>query len=161
MFTLIGIVGYLALLPLIFSGKLFRRYAFWIRGQQAGQRTELTKASHGAGMLAIAYFLVTIVHQEGGSVVAEPVLWLPLGVLTVWGTLWLVTSSLQARLYGPQGPIDTVILVRSLVKIAIGGAIVYFLPFGVTPLLWSVPRAPEFGILLFLLLLIAGWFIAV
>ena len=107
MFTLIAIAGYLALLPLIISGKLFRRYSFWIR-QQQGQQAELIKASHGAGMLAFAGLMATIVHQQGGTVSAEPVLWVPLGVMTVWGALWLVTSGLQARLFGPQGPTDTV-----------------------------------------------------
>lgn len=160
MFTLMFAAGYLALLPLIIPATVWLRYVTWISRQPPGQRVELTKASHGAGMLALSGSIVFLAHGQGAAVSSMPLLWVPLGIMVIWGALWLVTSGLQARLYGSQGPLDTVLLVRSMVKVGIGVAIAHFIPFQSSQLLAALPRIADLTGIVFALLCLAGWFVA-
>jgi hypothetical protein len=68
MLMLFVLAGFLALLPIIIPFKIWRRYARWITIQPPGQRAELTKASHGAGMLALSGLIVLLVQGQGGDV---------------------------------------------------------------------------------------------
>ena len=115
---MISLAVYLAAFVIVTPFWVWLRYVTWVSRQPPGQRVELTKASHGAGMLALSYILA----QQLGPSIWNPFIAVPLAVMVVWGGLWFVTSGLAVRLYGSQGPLDAVILVRSLVKIAVGGA---------------------------------------
>ena len=160
MFTLIACAVCLALLPIIIPFKIWRRYARWISFQPPGQRAELTKASHGAGMLALSGLIVLLVQAKGGSVSSQPLAWVPLAVMAVWGALWLVTSGLAARRYGSQGPTDTVVLVRSLVKVAVGSTFVHFMPADMGRLLTLAADPPDWQVAFFTWGFCAGWFVA-
>jgi hypothetical protein len=131
----------LLLLGLVVRPVLYRR---WLNSQDPRSR-ELVKASHGAGILALSGSIVFLAQSQGAAVSSLPL---------------LVTSGLQTRLYGPQGPLDTVILVRSTVKVGIGVALAHFIPFQPAQLLAVLPRVADSPAVLFALLCIAGWFIA-
>jgi hypothetical protein len=160
MFSLILVIAVLALLPVIVPFKVWRRYAVWLRLQPDGQGKELAKASHGAGFLALSGLLVLLAQSQGGSVSSQPLLWVPLAVMAAWGALWLVTSGLAARRYGSQGPLDTVVLVRSLVKIAVGCTVVHFRPADAGQLLRVALNATDWQLALFALAWLAAWFAA-
>jgi hypothetical protein len=131
------------------------------RLQQPPQAMARTKASEGAGILALSGFVVVLAQAEGYAVSSTPLLWAPLTVAIVWGALWLVTSGLQAWRYGSQGPVDTVVLVRALVKIGIGITLAWFLhPYQIAQLLWAFHHAPTVTAAALGLAFIAGWAIA-
>ena len=147
----------LLLLGLVVRPVLYFR---WINSHDLRSR-ELTKACHGAGILALAAVVVS--EASLAAVSSNPALWIPLSVMTAWGGLWLVTSGLAFKRLGSQGPLDSVLIVRALVKIAIGGAVLRFLPFGVSQLLWGglhILQAPDWTAAVVLLAYIAGWFVA-
>lgn len=160
MLTLFAAAALLVLLPLIVTFKIWRRYAKWITFQPPGQRAELTKASHGAGMLALSGLIVLLIDNEGGSVSSQPWVWVPLAVIAAWGALWFVTSGLAALRYGSQGPTDTVVLVRSLVKVAVGCTFVHFMPADMGRLLTLAWTASTGQVALFAWGYCAGWLVA-
>jgi len=112
------LLGLLIALPFVMAADYFKFIE-----QQAPERRELIRASHGAGMIALPVFLVWFTSgTQGFARLAailraepdNPVCWLPLAVLA-WGLLWLVTGWHRAVKFR-----DARIIARSLVKIALG-----------------------------------------
>lgn len=121
MFTVLGL---LAALPFVAVWDYFQFVE-----RQPPERRELVKASHGAGVIALAAFLIWLPQGAqgfgdlAGALRAEPenpAYWVPVAVLA-WGLLWLVTGWHRAVKFR-----DARIIARALVKIALGvGVFVY------------------------------------
>ena len=115
----------LAILP-------FAALANWFRfiKRLPPREQNLARASHGAGMLAVAIIVLMLIGGTQGvagflnALAAnpkEPKLWgsaLAWVVLVGWGFGWLVIGSARSR-----GPRDALLISRALVKIAVGVAL--------------------------------------
>jgi hypothetical protein len=98
----------------------------WIKRQPAGQQ-ELTKACHGIGMLALLGYWFSLTGGLGEFVHAlrmdadNPLNWLPV-VIASWGLGWFLLNARFAAQF-VIGPQRATMIVRALIKIALGYAV--------------------------------------
>jgi hypothetical protein len=154
-------------LGLVVLERFIRRVIPWLRLRHARRQQQpprvmaLTKASEGAGLLALAAVVVS--EESFPAVASTPALWVPVLAVTAWGALWLVTSGLAVRQFGWQGPVDAVVFVRALVKITFGVAVFYLMPPGLSHLdrlLWGVRNPPDIQTLVIVAGFAVGWLVA-
>jgi hypothetical protein len=151
---LFGVAALLALdLAMIFA----RGYRNFLRQQQP-RDGELTRASHGMGMLVLLVVAGIAMRQiwrwqfsdfTDALQAGDPWHWVPaLLVLLVvtWAVLWVMTGTRRALRAGAER--DSRVMTRSLLKILAGLALVLIVCkppdawAGPVELLWSVPYAP-------------------
>jgi hypothetical protein len=82
-------IGLLVLMasPVLIPLAIWIDYNRWIKRRQPGPPLELAKASHGAGMIWLAVVILILMNDQGAAVTSSPVLWVPFGVMAVWGAL--------------------------------------------------------------------------
>jgi hypothetical protein len=117
------LIGALIALPFVFLSDWFG----WIRQQS---HPELTKACHGAGMMALLGYAIAL---SGGLVefiagfVLHPdnLLWIIALIVGAWGLGWFLLYARHAALSVGQ-PYRATMIVRALIKLGLGwGAWVY------------------------------------
>jgi len=108
-------------------------------------------------MLALAGVVVSA--ASFAAVVSTPAILIPLSLMTAWAALALVTSGLAVRKFGWQGPLDTVLIVRSLVKITLGAAALFYLGAGPQRIWSAALSAPDGQTKVVLWLFVAAWIV--
>lgn len=75
-------IGLLVLVasPVLIPLAIWVDYNRWIKRRPPGALMELTKASHGAGMLWLSVMILVVMNAQGVPA-ASPVLWVPRGVM--------------------------------------------------------------------------------
>jgi hypothetical protein len=147
------LIGALIALPFVAAMNYFQFIE-----QQAPERRELVRASHGAGIIALPVFLIWFtLGAQGFTDLADllraepknPAYWVPLAI-PAWGLLWLVTGWHRAAKFR-----DARIIARSLVKIAIGAGVLVYLRDG--NLTAGRDASATWGFLVLALYLAAVW----
>jgi hypothetical protein len=121
---MITVVVLLLLVPFVALRDYFGKI-----GRLDPRSAALTKASHGAGMLALGSWAY-LERDRLGLTVFD---WVPLALLglAAFGLFWLAMGWRAARIYGPVPGIDEFLTARSVAKLAIGAG------------LWWLPGADE------------------
>jgi hypothetical protein len=118
---IITLVGLLLLLPFVMARDYFGKIA-----RLDPRNGALTKASHGAGMLALGVWALAI-HDRMG--IAGPLLWIPLAV-GGFGLFWLVAGWRTAKMIGGPVPGDDFLLVRAGLRVGVGVVLFWLLGAG-------------------------------
>jgi hypothetical protein len=115
-----GLAILLLLVPFVALGDYFGKL-----GRLDPRSAALTKASHGAGMLALGLWAYWKRYSIGLTVFD----WVPLAVLGVaaFGLFWLAAGWRAAKIYGPAPGVDEFLIARSVGRLAVG-AVLWWLP---------------------------------
>jgi hypothetical protein len=168
---LLLVIGGIAALEFVsYHGfKLGFRYRNFLRQQQP-RDGELTRASHGMGILVVLVIAAIALRQVwrwqmsdliDALQAGDPLHWVPallLLLVVTWAVLWVMTGTRRALRAGAER--DSRIMTGGLIKILAGAALAFIVTkppaqyAGPVALLWSVPVLP------YAVLAIAAWLVA-
>lgn len=129
---MIAILVLLLLVPFVAVRDYFGRI-----GQLDPRSGALTKASHGAGMVALGLWA----YWKRDSIGLTIFDWAPYAVLAIaaFGLFWLLAGWRAAKIFGPAPGIDEFLTARSVGKLAIGGLLIWLPSAGQD---WFLPKGP-------------------